>query len=66
MPDGESEESSGFSEEESIESERDTKREGSSVWRFPDGSRHPRNIYFDSDDSPKIGAPDSADYARRV
>ncbi len=36
----------------SVESGRDTKREGSVVWRFPDGSRRPRNIYSDSDDSP--------------
>ena len=44
VPKGGSQGTSGGYEDGSVERGRATNQEGSDVWRFPDGSRHPRNI----------------------
>ena len=51
VPEGGSEGSGGGFEDGSIESGRATRQNGSAIWRFPDGYRHPRNIYNDSVDT---------------
>jgi hypothetical protein len=55
----------GSSTDGSVESGRATRREGSTVWRLPGGTWHPRNIYNVSGDPNDCDRADSFDPARR-
>ena len=55
----------GSSSDGSVESGRATRREGSTVWRFPGGSWHPRNIYNVPGTSNDCDSADDIDPARR-
>ena len=64
VTEGDASRAGGSSADGSVDSGRATKREGSVVWRLPDGSWHPRNIYSDTDDSRGNDVFDSVDSAR--
>ena len=64
VPEGPADWDEGSSGDGSVESGRATRREDIAIWRLPNGSRHPRNIYNDSGDTYDFDYVDYIDPAR--
>ncbi len=65
VPEGPADWDEGSSRDGSVETGRAAKREDNAVWRLPNGSMHPRNIYNVSGDTHDFDCVDSIDPARR-